>query len=52
MKLCQNSSSVLSCDVFRYAFHPEDFDVEACTIWEGIVDGGEVLFVDLTHVHA
>jgi len=26
-------------DVFRYALHAEDFDIEACTIRESVVDG-------------
>jgi hypothetical protein len=25
-------------DIVRYAFHPENLNVEACAIWQGIVD--------------
>ena len=37
-------------NLVRDAFHAEDFDVETCTVWEGIVDGGQILLVDLAHV--
>lgn len=51
MKSLQNAHVVLLYDVFRYALHCEDFDVQTGSIWQGILDGGEVLLVDLVHVY-
>jgi hypothetical protein len=44
---------VVSLDnVFGDAFHAEDLNIETLAIRERIVDGSQVLFVDLAHMYA
>lgn len=52
MERSQNSLVVLLDNVLWDALHAKDFNIESCTIREGIIDGGEILLVDLTHVDA
>lgn len=51
MELGENALVVLLHNVFRDTFHTEDFDVKACAIGKGIVDGSKVFLVHLIHVH-
>lgn len=37
-------------DVFGHSLHAEDLDVEVLAAWDGILDVGEVLLVNLAHV--
>ena len=48
----QDALVVLLYNVFGDALHTKDLDVETSSVRQSIVDGREVLFVDLTHVYA
>ena len=52
MEVLEDALCMRLDDIFGYTFHPEDFDVESCAIRESIVDGAEILLVNLAHVHA
>lgn len=47
----QHSLVVLLYCFIGYSFHAKDFDVEAGTVWEGVFDSREILFVNLIHMH-
>ena len=50
VEVCDDALVVLLQNVFWYALHSEDFDVETLSVGEGILDLVERLFVDLVHV--
>ena len=52
MEIRQHALIVLLHNIFRDALHAKDFNVEAGTVGESIVDGRKLLFVDLAHVDA
>lgn len=39
-------------NVFRNAFHAEDFNIKPGPVGESIVDRSQVFLMDLAHVHA
>jgi hypothetical protein len=52
VKIRQDALIMLLNNVFGDSFHAEDFNVEAGSVWQGIVDGSQVFLVYLAHVHA
>lgn len=48
----EDSLVVLLDYLLGNALHSKDLDVEADAVGQGIVNGSESFFVDLTHVHA
>lgn len=51
VEIGQHSLIVLLYNFFRYSFHAKDFDIKAGTIREGVLDGSEVFFMNLIHMH-
>lgn len=51
VEVCDDALVVLLQNFFWYALHSKDFDVEALSVREGILDLVETLFVYLVHVN-